>query len=76
MNLQELIEEQTKLKRIMMMARGEVSRQQNPQDPRVGMDKKAQQIGLTSFGSMKITKWKHAIISQRLHELTIRGLKK
>lgn len=72
MSFNQLIDEQSKLKRLMMIARMEVSRQQNPMDKKSGLDKKAQQLGLETFGSTKIVKWKHAYISQLLHNKVIK----
>lgn len=75
MSFKELIDEQSKLKSLLMMARMEMSRNQNPMHKDAFMEQKAINIGLDKFGSMKLVKWKHAYISQILHNQTIRGVK-
>jgi hypothetical protein len=72
MSFNELIDEQTKIKRVLMIARMEMSRDQNPMDKKTGMDKKAEQVGLDKFGSMKLIKWKHAYVSQKLHDAVVK----
>jgi len=72
-SFKEIIDEQSKLKSLLMMARMEMSRSQNPMGKDAFMEQKARNIGLDKFGSMKLVKWKYAYISQILHNKTIKS---